>query len=88
MNANHEAIKAIWPKAEHITDAGDCDDCGWGNLYFFTLPEFFKVNERGHAEGGFYCADCGFSNAGSYPVELVNGLDYPKKRRKKPNASA
>lgn len=73
MSPEREALKAIFPSAEHISHAGECDDCGWGSLFFFTLGEDLLIRENGHVEGGFYCADCGFSNAGSYPLELVSG---------------
>ncbi len=71
---HHEKILAIWPHAEHITDVGRCDACKRQGLYFFTLPQHFKI-ENGRVDGGYYCANCGFSNAGRYPAELVAGLE-------------
>lgn len=76
MSPDRSALKAVFPEAEHITQAGDCDDCQHESLYFFTLGEELvirEINNKNHVEGGFYCVDCGFGNAGAYPLELVTG---------------
>ena len=41
----------------------------------WALPEYFEVDDRGRCHGGYYCMDCEFANAGTYPAELVDGLD-------------
>lgn len=72
---NREILKAVYPTAEHITHVGECDDCGFEDLYFFTLGQEVVISDDGYVSGGFYCANCGFGNAGTYPVELVAGVE-------------
>jgi hypothetical protein len=71
MSRDKEILKAVYTTAEHVTHAGDCDDCGFPDLYFFTLGKELVIRENGFVDGGFYCANCGFGNAGAYPLELV-----------------
>lgn len=73
--SDKELVLAVQPNAKHLTDAGECDDCGWGHLFFFTLEEEPTIVLDGYVSGGFYCVDCGFGNAGAYPAELVAGVD-------------
>jgi len=41
----------------------DCDAC-YGHGSIFYILEEQEPDIDGHYHGGFYCQDCGFSNAG------------------------
>ena len=75
-DAIQQRIRAIWPDAIHIRDAGDCDVCHRPGLYSFQLehlqPRPRWVSLQSHVvyeRCGYWCARCGFSNAGSRRVE-------------------
>lgn len=66
-----EMISELWPDALNIRHEGRCDVCRRIGLWTFQLPDDAGVNRGMNEEQcGYWCAYCGFSNAGTRTKEL------------------
>ena len=64
-------INVLWPEAINIRYEGRCDICHRHTLFTFQLPEDHAVNRGINSEQcGYWCAGCGWSNAGARDKEI------------------
>lgn len=67
-------VRAIWPDAQNIrfVDEDGCPQCRSWNFVTFELPQYQATHLRSDGsrwkDCGYYCADCGWSIAGSRPL--------------------
>lgn len=59
------------PKAKNILDAGKCDNCKNKGFLFYQLDGDWEQEKDDWLQGGFYCPNCGFGNAGAMPKPQV-----------------
>lgn len=69
LGQSHVALLwSLWPDAVNVAFAGRCDVCNRVNsLYSFVLSAHRQI-QAGREFCGYWCAVCGFSNAGSRPL--------------------
>lgn len=60
------------PKAQNIMSAGTCHECKQKTMLFYQLHLDPVKAPDGWLQGGFYCENCGWGNAGA-----INPLDLP-----------
>lgn len=65
---NYEVVQAWF--------VGECDACHGHGAIFYTIEDHAAIDEYNNVEGGFYCQDCGFSNAGRCHTDYLPGYRY------------
>jgi hypothetical protein len=64
-----------WPRAYAIEGPEKCPSCSCQSEYSFLLPGFDDIRPDGtYQTCGFWCARCGWSNAGARPISQMNIL--------------
>jgi hypothetical protein len=65
-------VKKVFPDATRAWHIGYCDSCKKHlvDSYFYIVGNT-SVDRDGFVQGGFYCKDCGFRNAGSMHIDAL-----------------
>jgi hypothetical protein len=71
MNAIIATLTKHWPTARHIRHAGCCPDCKADAQWSFQIDDSDTPvpNMQGWEYCGYWCAVCGWSNAGTRPID-------------------
>lgn len=68
-------VRQSFPEAKSAFFCGECDNCHSESLIFFQLP----IDLGKPLEGGFYCPDCKFSNAGRLAIDFDHDETAPSR---------
>lgn len=71
---SYERLLEIWSDAIHIRETV-CHCRQRALMLSFQLPQYLDLNKDGSEKCGYWCALCGWSNAGARDVSTVEDED-------------